>query len=206
MALRAEEKIGVRPSRALVIFGKKLKNLLTTSGNSRFYSSKLRHYPDFQISCRKPYAKLTSKTQQRQSNGEFGGNICNKKDGESVVHINRVIWPKNVIDKFSNFNILLLDLKTLVQNCSECFQTRTTRSLDWHKFLSREQKPIETLHQFWNVLNGLAARCDFGNQTKALVNEMFALNMINTQVQKRLCIEPRETQEPRIKTTGLFGE
>ena len=55
---------------------------------------------------------------------------------------------KMLMDKFPNINILLIELRTLVQNCMECFQTRRNRTLDRHIFLSRKQKPTETLHQF----------------------------------------------------------
>ena len=48
------------------------------------------------------------------------------------------------------------------------------------------------LHQFWNVLIGLAARCDFGNQTEGPVHDIFVLNMINKQVHEKLCTEPNK--------------
>ena len=99
---------------------------------------------------------------------------------------------KMLMDKFPNINILLIELQALVQICTECFQTRRNRILDSHIFLSRKQKPTETLHHFWNVLNGLAACCDFSNQTEGLVHDIFVLNMINKQVQEKLCTESKE--------------
>ena len=86
---------------------------------------------------------------------------------------------KMLIDKFPNINILLIELQSLVQNCTEFFQKRRNRILDRHIFLSRKQISTETLHQFWNALNGLAARCDFGDQTEGLVHDIFVLNMNN---------------------------
>ena len=59
-------------------------------------------------------------------------------------------------------------------------------------FLSRKQKPKETLNQFWNVLNGLDARCDFGNQTEGLVHDIFVLDMKNEQVLENLSTEPKK--------------
>ena len=41
---------------------------------------------------------------------------------------------KMLIDKFPNINILLIELRNLVQNCTECFQTRRNRILDPHIF------------------------------------------------------------------------
>ena len=34
------------------------------------------------------------------------------------------------LDIFPNFNISLIDLRYIVQNCMECFQTRRNRTLD----------------------------------------------------------------------------
>ena len=73
----------------------------------------------------------------------------------------------------------------------ECFQTRRNRMVDRHNYLSRKQKPTKTLHQFWNVLNGLAARCDFGNHTEGLVHDILVSNMKNKQVQEKLYTLPK---------------
>ena len=88
----------------------------------------------------------------------------------------------------------------------ECFQTRRNRTLDRHIFLSRKQKPTETLHQFWNVLNGLAARCDFGNQTVGLVHEIFVLNKNNKHVQEKLCSEPKENPAEALQFAIAFED
>ena len=65
---------------------------------------------------------------------------------------------KMLMDKFPKLNILQIQLNILLQKCNECFQMRRNRALDRHTFLSRKQKPSETLHQFWNVLRDLAAK------------------------------------------------
>ena len=98
-----------------------------------------------------------------------------------------------LMEKFTDINILIIEVRIIVQHCTECFQTRQNRTLDRHSFLSRKQKPNETLNQFWNNLNGLAARCEFGSQTEGLVHDIFILRMNNKQVQEKLCIEPKET-------------
>ena len=97
------------------------------------------------------------------------------------------------MDKFPQINILLIELRELMQHCTECFQIRRNRTLDRHMFLSRKQKPSESLNQFWNALNGLAAKENYGNQTESLVHDIFVLNMANKQVQEKLCTEPKET-------------
>ena len=116
------------------------------------------------------------------------------------------IARKMLMDKFPRINILLIELRELMQNCAECFQIRRNRTLDRHTFLSRKQKPAETLNQFWNALNGLAARCNFGDQTESLVHDIFVLNMANKQVQEKLCTEPKETPAEALQFAIAFED
>ena len=109
-------------------------------------------------------------------------------------------------DKFPNTNIFVIDLAEILQRCTECFEVKRNRTLDRHSFFSRKQHPEESLHQFWNVLNGLAAKCDFGEQTQSLVYDMFVLNMSNKQVQERLCTEPRENPRDALQFAIAFEE
>ena len=111
-----------------------------------------------------------------------------------------------LIDKFPNINLLLIELRISVHNYTECFQTRRNRILHRHIFLSRKQKPTETLHAFWNVLNGLPARCDFGNQTEGLAHDIFVLNMNNKHVQEQLCTEPKETPAEALQFAIAFED
>ena len=83
---------------------------------------------------------------------------------------------------------------------------RRNRTLDRHTFLSRKQKPSETLHQFWNVLNGLAAKCDFRNRTEGLVYDIFILNMSNKQVQEKLCTEPKDNPLDALQFAIAFED
>ena len=75
------------------------------------------------------------------------------------------------------------------------FQKKRNRTLDRHRFFARLQQPGETLFQFWHVLNGLAAICDFGEITTTLVLDMFILHMNNEKVQEKLCTEPKEPDQ-----------
>ena len=113
---------------------------------------------------------------------------------------------KMLTDKFPNTNIFVIDLAEILQRCTECFEVKGNRTLDRHSFFSRKQQPEELLHQFWNVLNGLAAKCDFGEQTQSLVYDMFVLNMSNKQVQERLCTEPRENPRDALQFAIAFEE
>ena len=86
------------------------------------------------------------------------------------------------------------------------FPNTKNRILDRHSFLSRKQKPNETLNQFWNNLNGLAARYDFGNQTEGLVPDIFILLMNKKQVQEKLCTEPKETPAEALQFAIAFED
>ena len=109
-------------------------------------------------------------------------------------------------DKFPRINILLAQLNILLQNCNECFQIGRNRTLDRHTFLSRKQKPSKPLHQFWNVVNCLAAKCDFGNQAERLVYDIFILNMSNKQVQEKICTEPKDNQLDELQFAIAFED
>ena len=100
---------------------------------------------------------------------------------------------QKIMDKIPQINNCLIQLPQFLQFCNECFQTRRNRTMDRHTFLSKKQRPIESLHQFWNAFNGLAAKCNFDNQTEGLVYDIFVLNMSNKQVQEQLCTESKET-------------
>ena len=78
--------------------------------------------------------------------------------------------------------------------------------MDRHKFLNRKQKEDESLEQFWHVLNGLAANCDFGTQTTGLVYDIFVSNMKNTAVQERLFTEPKDNPEEALKFAVAFEQ
>ena len=109
---------------------------------------------------------------------------------------------KTLMDKFPRINILLIELRELMQNCAECFQIRRNRTLDRHTFLLRKQKPTETL----NALNGLAARCNFGDQTENLAHDIIVLNMANKQVQEKLCTEPKQTPAGALQFAIAFED
>ena len=70
------------------------------------------------------------------------------------------------------------------------FRKTKSETLDRFKFLSRK-KEGESLKQFWNELNGLALKCNFGTITESLVKDVFIVNMINKEVLQKLCTEPK---------------
>ena len=90
------------------------------------------------------------------------------------------------MDKFLHIRILTTPLQEVMRSCGECFRVRRNRTLDRHKLLSRKQNNNESLHQHSNTLNGLAAKCNFGEQTDGLVHDIFILNMSNKQVQEKV--------------------
>ena len=113
---------------------------------------------------------------------------------------------KMLMNKFPQINNLRIQLAQLLKFCTECFQTRRNRTLDRHMFLSRKQKPTESLHLFWNVLNGHAAKCDFGNQTGGLVYDIVVLNITNKQVQGKLCTEPKDNPTEALQLALDFED
>ena len=92
--------------------------------------------------------------------------------------------------------IVDVTLERLLERCQETFQTQRNRCLDRMKFFQRKQQLNETLSQFWNVLNGLGAKGDFGDQTRTIVMDLFVANMTNEAVQTRLATEPELCQRP----------
>ena len=99
---------------------------------------------------------------------------------------------KVLMDEHPHIETFVIELADLMENCRPCFETRKNRTLDRHTFLSRKQKSCVSLHQFWNIFNGLAGECDFGHQTQNLVYDIFILNMSNKQVEEKLCTEPKD--------------
>ena len=94
-------------------------------------------------------------------------------------------------------NIFIIELKGLLEQCLNCFKIRRHKTSDRQAFLSRMQLPCKSLHQFWNVVNGLAAKCDFGNQTQRSGYDIFILNMSNKQVQEKVCTDPKDDPAQR---------
>ena len=83
---------------------------------------------------------------------------------------------------------------------------KKNETLDRFEFLSRKQKEHETLRQFWNELNGLVAKCNFGNITESLVKDLFIVNMNNKDVQQKLCTEPKNTIAETIQFAISYEE
>ena len=138
------------------------------------------------------------------------GNLEGNAAARKIVSLLYISLGKNgrkmIMDKFPQINILLIQLPQFLQHCNECFQTRRNRTMDRHTFLSRKQKPNESLHQSWNALNGLAAKCNFGNQTEGLVYDIFVLNMSNKLVQEKLCTEPKDTPAEALQFAIAFED
>ena len=59
-------------------------------------------------------------------------------------------------------------------------------------FFVKKAKTHGNITPVLNVLIGLEARCDFGNQTEGLVHDIFVFNMNNKQVQEKLCTDPKQ--------------
>ena len=113
---------------------------------------------------------------------------------------------KTISDKFPTVNIARITLEDLIKTCKECFEKPKNETLDRFKFLSRKQKENEPLKQFWNKLNGLAAKFNFGSITESLVKDVFIVNMNNKEVQQKLCTEPKTTIAETIQFAKSYEE
>ena len=110
---------------------------------------------------------------------------------------------KTISDKFPTVNIARITLEDLIKTCKEKPKNET---LDRFKFLSRKQKENQTLRQFWNELNGLAAKCNFGTVTESLVKDVSIVNMNNKKVQQKLYTEPKNTITETIQFAISYEE
>ena len=90
-----------------------------------------------------------------------------------------------IMDKKPDLKISKITVKDLLSECTKAFEIKRNRTLDRYTFFTRKQYPRESLEHFWNVLNGLAAKCEFGVQTQSLVSNFLA-NMNNLSVQEKL--------------------
>ena len=64
--------------------------------------------------------------------------------------------------------IATISMKKMKENCEQPFMKPRNRTLELYKFFARKRKEKETLRQFWLALTGMAAKCDFGDQTESL--------------------------------------
>ena len=113
---------------------------------------------------------------------------------------------KHLTDKFPYMDEATVPMREIKENCENCFIKPRNRTLDRYNIFARKQQQNETLRQFWKVLTGLAARREFGEQTKSLIKDAFIQNMNNKTVQQRLCTEPKEEPEEALKFAIAFEE
>ena len=76
--------------------------------------------------------------------------------------------------------------------------------MDGNTFLFRKQKPKESFHQYWNVLNEIARKYDFRNQSEGLVYVIFVQNRANRQVLEKVWTEPKDTPAEALQFTIAF--
>ena len=76
--------------------------------------------------------------------------------------------------------------------------------IDFFLFSWTENK--ESLHQFWNTLNGLAAKFEIEGQTNSLVYDIFILNMHNKAVHETLCTEHNDSPDETLEISIAFAE
>ena len=108
--------------------------------------------------------------------------------------------------KFPNMTVATASLNEINGNCDETFRKPRNGTLDCFKFFSHKQQSNKTLRLFWNVLTGLAARCEFGEQTESLIMDTFIQNMHNKTVQEGLCTDTKEHPHEALRFAIAFEE
>ena len=115
---------------------------------------------------------------------------------------------KCVTDKFQEMRVATVTLKKLRTNSTKHLASRETEH--WKDSSSfRENKKKKTLRNFWHTLTGLAAKCQFGDQTESLVSlvmNTFMQNMNKNTVQERLCTEPKNDPQDAFRFAGAYEE
>ena len=94
-------------------------------------------------------SELTRNAEQQPRAQALMGNMEEAPAARKVISLLYISLGKTgrkmLMDKFPQINILLIQLQQFLQFCNECFQIRRNRTMDRHTFLSRKQKPSESL-------------------------------------------------------------
>ena len=112
---------------------------------------------------------------------------------------------KNLMNEFSYIVVAMATLREN-QNCERTFVKLRNQTLSRYNFFSRKQQQNETLRKFWNVLTGLAAKCQFREQTISLILDEFLQNMNNKTVQQLRCTELKDKSEEALRFAVAFED
>ena len=113
---------------------------------------------------------------------------------------------KSLTHKFPQIRVATIPHREKRKNCEQAFRKPRKRTLERYKLFSRKQTQKETLRQFWHTLTGMAAKCDFGDQTDSLITDTFIQNMNNKTVQQKRCTEPKENPEEAYRFAIAYEE
>ena len=152
--------------------------------------------------------ELTKTTSNKEKSlmGDMEEATAMKKANSVLYLAPGIAARKTISDKFPTVNTARNTLVDLIKTCKDCFEKPKNETLDRFKFLSRNQKEQETLGQFWNALNALVTKCNFGNITESLVKDVLIVNMSNKDVQQKLCTEPKATIADTIQFAISYKE
>ena len=148
----------------------------------------------------------TTGAKEKRSKGDMEEPTATKKAISVLYFALGMAARKTNANKFPSTNTARISLTDLLKNCKDCFEKPKNEKLDRFKVLSRKQHEGETLRQFWNELNGLAAKCNFGGISESLVKDVIIVNMMNKDVQQKLCTEPKTTKEENIDFAIAYEE
>ena len=85
---------------------------------------------------------------------------------------------KSLTDKFPHITVATVSLREIKANCGKAFQKPRNRTLERYKFFTLKQNTKESLRNFWHTLTGMAAKCDFDEQTDSLIMDTFIQKLI----------------------------
>ena len=114
---------------------------------------------------------------------------------------------KTLLDKYPATQIATIALLVPLDQCEQSFVVKRDRTPDrLCFFFSRKQGNKDSFQQFWNPLNGLAAKCELEGQTNSLIYDIFILIMNNEVLQERLRAEPKGIPEEAFQFAVAFGQ
>ena len=152
-------------------------------------------------------------TEVKEKNPRIAGLINNLNEQATERKVVSVLFlslgtvgRKSLTDKFPQMRVATIPLQELRGKCEQAFRKPRNRTLEKYNFFSRKQTQKETLRQFWHTLRGMAAKCDFGDQTDSLIMDTFIQNMNNKTVQQKLCTEPKENPEDAFRFAITYEE
>ncbi len=96
---------------------------------------------------------------------------------------------RQLVQRFPHVQLSELQFHELWDYLDQAFLVERNITVEQVKFLSRRQRPPETLEQYHAALTGLAAECRLGNLEDEIIRDVFISNIDHPELQGRFCIK-----------------